>query len=77
MITGKVFNEKYSDKEVVKLTVENNCHNGFQYKEGLNVLNNDEPFNSDPECGPGGLYCCFKEDFGMWVNYGGKRMFNM
>ena len=33
-------------------------HNGFVYKEGLNVL--DGPFNSDPCCKPGGLF--FVED---------------
>ena len=32
VITGKEFNEKYPGANVVKLTVVNNNHNGFQRK---------------------------------------------
>ena len=77
MITGKEFNEKYPDANVVKLTVVNNCHNGFQYKEGINSLPEDESFNEKPICAKGGLYCCFKKDFGLWFGYNDKVMTNI
>ena len=77
MITGKEFNEKYPDANVVKLTVVNNCHNGFQYKEGINSLPEDESFNEKPICGKGGLYCCFKKDFCLWFGYNDKVMTNI
>ena len=56
----------------VKLTTKDGVHNGYQYKEGLNCL--DEEFNSDNICGKGGLYFCDKKDIGKWVNYGDKVM---
>ena len=39
-----------------KVTNENECHNGYQYKDGLNILT--EKFNDDPNdsCVPGGFY---------------------
>ena len=46
MITGKEFNEKYPTDEVVKMAVSDNIHNGFEYKDGINCLSKDEPFNS-------------------------------
>ena len=76
-ITGKEFNETYPNANVVKLTVADNNHNGFQYKEGLNHLPDNDPFNDNPVCDKGGLYCCFKKDFGLWFHYGDKYMANI
>ena len=56
----------------VKLTTENDTHNGYQYKEGLNCLNG--AFNNEKVCGSGGLYFCRKEDIGEWVEYNNKLM---
>ena len=59
--------------DYVRLTTEDCNHNGYQYKEGLNCLN--EKFNSEKICGHGGLYFCRKEDVGDWVNYNYKVMY--
>ena len=37
-----------------KITNETENHYGYQYKDGLNVL--EEPFNEKPVCRKGGLY---------------------
>ena len=56
----------------IKLTTENDTHNGYQYKEGLNCL--DGEFNNEKICGSGGLYFCRKEDIGKWSFYNYKKM---
>ena len=58
--------------DYIKLTTENNTHNGYQYKEGLNCL--DGEFNNKKVCGSGGLYFCRKEDIGKWTFYNYKQM---
>mgnify|MGYP005988838859 CR=1 FL=1 len=75
LITGKQFNTKYPNAHVVKLTNDTNLHNDFQYTSGLNVLK--QQFCEDYVCGPGGLYCCFKEYFTEWVVYNGMHMKNI
>ena len=57
-----------SNKSVryVKLLRADLDHNGFKYKEGLNVL--DEPFNSHMEEG-GGLYFCKESDIYKWIAF--------
>ena len=45
----------------------------YQYKEGLNCLN--EKFNNEKICGSGGLYFCRKEDSYKWINYNDKVMY--
>ena len=42
-------------------------HNGFVYKEGLNELPASEPFNPNPACGPGGLYCADESSIWKWL----------
>lgn len=42
------------DQIFYKITNSNECHNGYQYKDGLNVLNG--PFNPVGSCVAGGLY---------------------
>ena len=46
------------------------CHNGFQYIEGLNVLR--KPFNDDPKasCVPGGLYFANANNISKFDGYG-------
>ncbi len=56
----------------VKLTTENCIHNGYQYKEGLNCLN--EEFNNQNICCSGGLYFCRKKDICKWIYYNDKNM---
>jgi hypothetical protein len=53
-----------------KITNENENHNGFQYVDGLNIL--DKPFQ-DQECGscvPGGLYYTDKANLHYFYEYG-------
>jgi hypothetical protein len=71
-MTGSEFNEKYGDKEYFKLTCEDNVHNGFTFKEGLNedVLE----FDPAPTCMPGGLYFTDRDNIITWVEYGYKVM---
>ena len=59
--------------DYIKLTTENNTHNGYQYKEGLNCL--DGEFNNEKICGSGGLYFCRKEDSYKLINYNDKVMY--
>lgn len=48
-----------------KLLREGLVHNGFTYKEGLNVLS--EPFNETPAYGPGGLHFSEEKDIFQWL----------
>nr|URM61925.1 ankyrin repeat domain containing protein [Mimivirus sp.] len=41
---------------------------GYQYNEGLNVL--DKPFESTGSCVPGGLYFTNTENIFKFINYG-------
>lgn len=37
VLTGEEFNKKYQGKSFVKLTNEEENHNGYQFRTGLNV----------------------------------------
>ena len=60
-------------KVYYKVTNEKECHHGYQYKDGLNILK--EEFNDNPEhsCVPGGFYFTDYEHlhyffhYGMWI----------
>ena len=62
-----------TNKRFVKLTTKDCIHNGYEYKEGLNVLNGE--FNTKSICAEGGLYFCREEDIYYWVHYNGKLMY--
>ncbi|QGR53608.1 ankyrin repeat-containing protein [Moumouvirus maliensis] len=53
-----------------KITNENECHHGFQYKDGLNILEGE--FNDNPQdyCVPGRLYFCEPKDIHHYLHYG-------
>ena len=53
-----------------KVTNKNECHNGYQYKDGLNILK--EEFNDDPtaSCVPGGFYFTDYEHLPKFFEYG-------
>ncbi|AQN68731.1 ankyrin repeat protein [Saudi moumouvirus] len=52
-----------------KVTNELECHNGYQYVDGLNILN--EKFNdSDDSCVPGRLYFSDKNHIMEYLNFG-------
>uniref|UniRef100_A0A6G6ACT1 Ankyrin repeat-containing protein n=1 Tax=Borely moumouvirus TaxID=2712067 RepID=A0A6G6ACT1_9VIRU len=53
-----------------KITNEKECHNGFQYVDGLNILQGE--FNNNPKasCVPGRLYFSDSENICKFLNYG-------
>jgi len=57
-------------KVYYKVTNEQECHNGYQYKDGLNIL--EEEFNDNPEhsCVPGGFYFTDYEHLPKFFQYG-------
>ena len=73
LLTGKEFNKKYAGVQFVKLTNKKENHNGYQFKDGLNVDN--VPFCIDSECTPGGIYFCRFNNFVRWLSYNDKSMY--
>ena len=59
------------NKKYYKVTSENECHQGYQYTDGLNIL--DKPFEKEGSCVPGGLYFTNLDHiakfstFGVWL----------
>lgn len=56
----------------VKLTNESCYHNGFQFREGLNV--DTVSFSTESECCAGGIYFTRMEHFHKWLCYSGQSM---
>jgi hypothetical protein len=77
VFTGKEFNERVMklNLKLVRLTVESECHNGFQYKTGLNI--DHVPFNPFGTCTSGGLYFCDIGDFPVFIRYNDKFCVNI
>lgn len=73
--TGEEFNKLTKGRVFVRLTVENENHNGFQYKTGLNV--DHLPFNPNSACEPGGLYFCDFMNFAIFIDYNDKNCKNL
>ena len=72
VLTGKEFNEKYANTRFVKLTNKEENHNGYQFKDGLNI--DTIPFNTKKECSAGGIYFCEFNNFVEYLNYGYNHM---
>ena len=51
-----------------KITNKNENHNGYQYKNGLNIL--DKPFEKEGSCVKGGLYFTSVEYIFKFLDYG-------
>jgi len=51
-----------------KITNQKECHNGYQYQDGLNIL--DKPFEKDGSCAVGGLYFTTLEHLNKFYDYG-------
>lgn len=65
--TGEEFNQiasKY-DMKFYKFTCTNEVHNGFQFKDGLNV--DTVKFNPSGNCSAGGMYFTDKEHIKNWA----------
>ena len=58
------------NKTYYKITNKNECHNGYQYKDGLNILN--EPFNNNSitSCVLGEFYFTDYEHLPRFLSYG-------
>jgi hypothetical protein len=56
------------EKIYVKITNKEECHNGFQYQPGLNIL--QEPFQVEGSCVPGGFYYTDLENIHYFYDYG-------
>jgi hypothetical protein len=68
--TGKEFNSLFSQHKFYKILHETLNHNGFQYKEGLNI--DSEEFCPHGECEKGGLYFAMEEHILLYTEYGSK-----
>ena len=64
VLTGEEFNRIHSDTKFYKVLNDSLCHNGFIYKEGLNV--DTHPFTPTGTCSAGGLYFCEEDKL---INY--------
>ena len=69
-ISGKEFNSLFSQHKFCKILHETLNHNGFQYKEGLNI--DSEEFYPHDECEKGGLYFAMEEHILLYTEYGSK-----
>lgn len=67
-MSGKTFNELFSNIEFVKLTNQSEIHNGYLYYDGLNTDTHE--FNHDRSCSKGGFYFTVKEYAYRWIQYG-------
>ena len=57
-----------TNKKYFKITNEQENHNGYQYVDGLNVLN--MPFAEEGSCVPGGFYFTDAENILFYLSYG-------
>lgn len=73
--TGKEFNQKFKDIVFVKLTNKDECHNGFQFKTGLNE--DTIKFNPSGNCLSGGIYFCEFYKIHKLIKYNQQRMVNL
>src|SRR5579872_48753 len=67
-LTGDIFNKLFQDMCFVKLTNEEENHNGFQFEDGLNI--DTKEFTPYGSCNVGGLYFIQKKYEYKWLNYG-------
>ncbi len=71
MISGKIFKSQYPTIKLYKLTTETENHNGYQFKDGLNIDTN--PINTN-KCSKGGIYFTNEENITNWLIYNDKIM---
>lgn len=67
ILSGKLFNILFRKMKFVKLTNITEIHNGFHFKDGLNVDN--KKFNPHEECSAGGIYFTEKIKMRIWFHY--------
>lgn len=69
-VSGIKFNSMIGDEPMIKLTINGENHNGFQYKTGLNV--DTREFYNKGSCTQGGIYFTSLYHFHTWVKYSSK-----
>lgn len=67
-LSGEMFNKISIGINFVKLTNEMECHNNFQFEDGLNIDTID--FDPSGECKAGGIYFIDKTNAYLWTYYG-------
>lgn len=79
VMSGKVFNETYPNVSLIKLTNENENHNGFQFNDGLNIDNVDNIDNIDTQKikSIGGIHFIEKTYAHKWIYYNNMTMLYM
>src|SRR5579872_4112143 len=71
-ISGIKFNELFNDITFVKLTNQDENHNGFKFHDGLNI--DKLQFNPIGTCLPGGIYFTDIKLAWNWIHYDNKNM---
>lgn len=66
-LTGEEFNRIYKGVKFVKLTTTSCIHNGYEFKEGLNI--DKHPLKAIEMNTPGGFCFCKYEDYKTWLHY--------
>lgn len=67
ILTGSEFNDTYKDMIFVKLTNDIEKHNGFQFKDGLNIDTHN--FYPHIERIQGGIYFTTMDEVHKWIHY--------
>jgi len=65
---GSYSSKKHAETTYYKITNENEIHNGYQYEDGLNIL--DKPFEKEGSCVLGGLYFSDLRNIHEYAHYG-------
>jgi hypothetical protein len=66
-VSGEEFKKLYPNTTFYKLTNDIECHNGFQFNDGLNI--DHVKFDPTDECKGGGLYFTELNNVAMWITY--------
>lgn len=76
VMRGTEFNQLYHMTKFVKLTNSSECHNAFQFNDGLNIDTKSFDPYSVMECydNIGGIYFVEKMDISKWIHYNDKTM---
>ena len=73
VLSGEEFKRLNKGKKFYKLTTFDELHNGFQFRDNLNV--DIVEFNPLGECKGGGMYFADFENIFDWITYGSKQMY--
>lgn len=66
-LSGRVFNSMFHHMTFIKLTNENEYHNNFKFKDGMNI--DHRQFSPNGSCQAGGIYFTNIDDAWRWIYY--------